>query len=68
MGALGRELFSYGKPAGYWILPFGMFIGLFIPIPFFIVHHYFKRLHGPGSRVAEIAKWFQWPIVLQYMG
>ncbi len=24
MGALGKELFTYGKPAGYWIIPFGM--------------------------------------------
>ncbi|KAF8156006.1 OPT oligopeptide transporter [Crassisporium funariophilum] len=24
MGALGKELFSIGKPAGYWIIPFAM--------------------------------------------
>lgn len=26
MGALGKELFSIGKPAGYWIIPFAMYV------------------------------------------
>ncbi len=26
MGALGKELFTYGKESGYWIIPFGMYV------------------------------------------
>jgi hypothetical protein len=25
MGAFGKDLFSIGKPAGYWIIPFAMY-------------------------------------------
>ncbi|KAG7452993.1 OPT oligopeptide transporter [Guyanagaster necrorhizus] len=64
MGALGKELFTYGKESGYWIIPFGMFIGLFCPIPFWLVHRYSK----PGSTLAKTTKYINVPIITLYIG
>ncbi|KAF7307796.1 OPT oligopeptide transporter [Mycena kentingensis (nom. inval.)] len=62
MGALGKELFAYGKP--YWLVPFAMFIGLFIPLPFWLVW----KLSGPESRLAKGVKYLNLPIILLYIG
>ncbi|KAF5371806.1 hypothetical protein D9758_003457 [Tetrapyrgos nigripes] len=62
MGAFGHELFTHGKM--YWMLPFGMFLGLFAPIPFWIVY----KLAKPESRLARCAKYFHMPVLLLYMG
>ncbi|PBK64499.1 OPT oligopeptide transporter [Armillaria solidipes] len=64
MGALGKELFTYGKESGYWIIPFGMFIGLFCPIPFWVIHRYSK----PGSTLAKTMKYINVPIITLYIG
>ncbi|KAK0227893.1 OPT oligopeptide transporter protein-domain-containing protein [Armillaria fumosa] len=64
MGALGKELFTYWKESGYWIIPFGMFIGLFCPIPFWVIHRYSK----PGSALAKTMKYIDIPIVTLYIG
>jgi hypothetical protein len=37
MGALGKELFTAGKP--YWLVPFGVVIGFFAPLPFWLGKH-----------------------------
>ena len=42
MGALGKELFTYGKP--YWLVPFAIFLGLFMPIPFWLAHRRWPKL------------------------
>ncbi|PBK87530.1 hypothetical protein ARMGADRAFT_1034741 [Armillaria gallica] len=63
-GALGKELFTYGKESGYWIIPFGMFIGLFCPIPFWVIHRYSK----PGSTLAKTMKYINVPIITLYIG
>ncbi|KAK0210275.1 OPT oligopeptide transporter protein-domain-containing protein [Desarmillaria ectypa] len=64
MGALGKELFTYGKESGYWIIPFGMFIGLFCPIPFWVIYRYSK----PESRLAKMMKYINVPIIALYIG
>ncbi|KJA17574.1 hypothetical protein HYPSUDRAFT_206043 [Hypholoma sublateritium FD-334 SS-4] len=64
MGAFGKDLFSIGKPSGYWIIPFAMFIGLFLPIPFWIVW----KLARPGSRLASAMKYVNVPIITLYIG
>ncbi|KAF9047508.1 OPT oligopeptide transporter protein-domain-containing protein [Panaeolus papilionaceus] len=64
MGALGKELFSIGKPSGYWIIPFAMFLGLFAPIPFWLVWRFSK----PGSWLGRSAKYLNIPIITLYMG
>ncbi|KAJ3901475.1 OPT oligopeptide transporter [Lentinula edodes] len=64
MGALGKELFTFGKPSGYWIIPFAMFIGIFIPFPFWIVYKYTKQ----GSWINRTMKYLNFPIILLYMG
>ncbi|KAK0228010.1 OPT oligopeptide transporter protein-domain-containing protein [Armillaria fumosa] len=64
MGALGKELFTYGKESRYWIIPFGMFIGLFCPIPFWVIHRYSK----PGSSLAKTMKYINVPIITLYIG
>ncbi|KAF8919170.1 OPT oligopeptide transporter protein-domain-containing protein [Mucidula mucida] len=64
MGALGKELFTYGKPAGYWIIPFGMVIGLLAPIPFWLVYHF----SNPESKLAKTMKYLNIPIITLYIG
>ncbi|KAF4600327.1 hypothetical protein EYR38_004952 [Pleurotus pulmonarius] len=64
MGALGKELFSLGKPAGYWIIPFGIVIGLFAPLPFWIVWKFSR----PGSRLSMTMEYINVPIVALYIG
>ncbi|KAJ3509706.1 hypothetical protein NLJ89_g5072 [Agrocybe chaxingu] len=64
MGAFGKELYSLGKPAGYWIIPFGMFIGLFMPLPFWIVW----KLAPPKSLLARTMKYVNVPVVALYIG
>jgi hypothetical protein len=61
MGALGKELFTFGKP--YWLVPFAVFIGLFMPIPFWFVHRY-----APQAKIATFAKYINTPIILLYIG
>ncbi|KAL0948807.1 hypothetical protein HGRIS_008935 [Hohenbuehelia grisea] len=64
MGALGKELFAFGKPAGYWIIPFGMFIGLFVPLPFWLVWKFSKK----GSLLSRTMEYINIPIITLYMG
>jgi hypothetical protein len=64
MGALGKELFSIGKPAGYWIIPFAMFLGLFAPIPFWLVFKIAKK----DSWLAKAMKYINVPIITLYIG
>ena len=62
MGALGKELFTYGKP--YWLVPFAIFLGLFMPIPFWLVHRFARK----DSFAARAAKYINTPIILLYIG
>jgi hypothetical protein len=64
MGARGKDLFSYGRESGYWIIPFAMFMGLFAPLPFWLTW----KIAGPRSRVGKIAKYFNLPIITLYIG
>lgn len=62
MGALGKELFTLGKP--YWLVPFAIFLGLFFPIPFWLLHHYTKK----GSWISRAAAYINTPIIALYIG
>ncbi|EIN12728.1 OPT oligopeptide transporter [Punctularia strigosozonata HHB-11173 SS5] len=62
MGALGKELFTAGKP--YWIVPFCVIVGLFVPLPFWLAHKYSKK----DGWVAKTAKFINTPIIAQYIG
>ncbi|KAJ7086088.1 OPT oligopeptide transporter [Mycena belliarum] len=62
MGALGKELFAFGKP--YWLIPFAMFLGLFIPLPFWLVW----KFSDPKSNLAKLMKYLNLPIILLYIG
>ncbi|KAJ7625378.1 OPT oligopeptide transporter protein-domain-containing protein [Mycena polygramma] len=62
MGALGKELFAFGKP--YWLIPFAMFLGLFIPLPFWLVW----KFSPPKSNLAKFMKYLNLPIILLYIG
>ncbi|KAJ7784362.1 OPT oligopeptide transporter protein-domain-containing protein [Mycena metata] len=62
MGALGKDLFSFGKP--YWLIPFAMFLGLFMPLPFWLVW----KFSDPKSRLAKFMKYLNLPIILLYIG
>lgn len=62
MGALGTDLFTYGKI--YWLVPFAIFIGLFMPVPFWLVHRFCKK----ESFIAKAAAYVNTPILLLYTG
>ncbi|KAH8083293.1 OPT oligopeptide transporter [Cristinia sonorae] len=62
MGALGKELFTLGKP--YWTVPFAIFLGLFFPIPFWLVHRYSRK----GSLVSKASAYINTPIIALYVG
>ncbi|KZV85364.1 OPT superfamily oligopeptide transporter [Exidia glandulosa HHB12029] len=66
MGALGKELFTFGNP--YWLVPFAMFMGLFMPIPFWVVHKLLKRKGLEESWLAKAAAYINTPILLLYIG
>ncbi|KAJ7816982.1 OPT oligopeptide transporter [Mycena olivaceomarginata] len=61
MGALGKELFAFGKP--YWLIPFAMFLGLFMPLPFWL-----WKFSDPKSKLAKFMKYLNLPIILLYIG
>lgn len=66
MGALGKELFTFGKP--YWLVPFAMFLGLWMPLPFWAAHRLLARKGLGGTWVARAAAYINTPILLLYIG
>ncbi|KAJ7510418.1 OPT oligopeptide transporter [Mycena galericulata] len=62
MGALGKELFAFGKP--YWLIPFAMFLGLFMPLPFWFAW----KMCDPKTTLARGLKYLNLPIILLYIG
>jgi hypothetical protein len=62
MGALGKELFTFGKQ--YWLIPFAVFMGLWMPIPFWAVYKYAPE----GSFVSRAAGYIHTPVLLLYIG
>ncbi|SCZ97542.1 BZ3500_MvSof-1268-A1-R1_Chr4-3g07240 [Microbotryum saponariae] len=41
-GALGKEM--YGPHNKYFLIPLGLLIGLFVPVPFYLGHRFFPKL------------------------
>ncbi|KZT33595.1 OPT superfamily oligopeptide transporter [Sistotremastrum suecicum HHB10207 ss-3] len=64
MGALVKELFVFGKP--YWLVPFSIFLGLFMPLPFFLLHKYVFK--GEQTKWGRLMRYMNTPIVLLYIG
>ncbi|KAK7683103.1 hypothetical protein QCA50_013776 [Cerrena zonata] len=62
MGALGKELFTVGKP--YWLVPLAIFLGFFLPIPFWLIHRYSKS----GSMISKVSAYINTPIIALYVG
>ncbi|EKM51095.1 uncharacterized protein PHACADRAFT_263059 [Phanerochaete carnosa HHB-10118-sp] len=62
MGALGKELFTIGKP--YWSVPFSIILGLFFPIPFWLLHRYTVKGTWLNRAAANVVT----PIVALYVG
>ncbi|KAF8524054.1 OPT oligopeptide transporter [Hysterangium stoloniferum] len=62
MGALVKELYTFGKP--YWLVPFSIFIGLFTPLPFYFMHKLAKK----GSFLSESMAYIHVPIIALYIG
>ena len=54
--------FTVGKP--YWLIPFAIIIGFFIPIPFWLIHRYSR----PDSTIAKAAAYINTPILALYVG
>ncbi|KAH9924206.1 OPT oligopeptide transporter [Fomitopsis serialis] len=62
LGALGTELYSVHKR--YDMLAFAIFIGLLLPVPFWLLHRYTK----PGTLVNRFASYVNMPIISLYVG
>jgi len=62
MGAFGHDLFTYDKQ--YWLVPFAIFIGFWLPVPFWIVYKFSPK----GSRLAKLMQYLDLPIILLYIG
>jgi OPT oligopeptide transporter protein len=62
MGAFSHDLFMVNQM--YWLLPFAIFIGFFLPIPFWIVY----KLSPKNSHVARLMQYLDLPIILLYLG
>ncbi|KAI5892031.1 OPT superfamily oligopeptide transporter [Schizophyllum commune H4-8] len=65
MGALGQELFTVGKPSGYWIIPFSTIIGFFIPLPFYLIWRFSPN---KKSWLARAARYINVPVLTLYIG
>lgn len=57
----GPARFTLGKP--YWLVPFAIFLGLFFPIPFWLVHKY----TAPGTWANRTSAYINTPIVASYV-
>ena len=62
MGALGKELFTFGKP--YYLVGLSFFIGLSFPIPFWFDYKLAKK----GSWISNAAEFINTPIISLYIG
>ncbi|KAL1746910.1 OPT oligopeptide transporter protein-domain-containing protein [Schizophyllum fasciatum] len=65
MGALGQELFTIGKPSGYWIIPFCTIVGFFVPLPFYLIWEFSPN---KKSWIARAARYINVPVLTLYMG
>lgn len=43
-GALAGHMYSPGRP--YFIIPISIVIGLFVPVPFYIAHKIWPKIHA----------------------
>lgn len=62
MGALVKDLYTFGKP--YWLVPFSIFIGLFTPLPFYFLH----KVLPQGSFLSRLMAYLHVPIIALYIG
>lgn len=62
MNQIFCDSFTLGKP--YWLIPFSIFFGFFLPIPFWLIHRYSK----PGSIISKVAAYINTPIIALYVG
>lgn len=62
LGALGKELFTFGK--AYYLIGFACFIGLIFPLPFWLAHKFAPR----GSWIQRAAAFVHTPIIALYIG
>lgn len=42
--ALAKGMYGMGRP--YFIIPISIVIGLFVPVPFWIAHKFFPKIHA----------------------
>ncbi|KAK3934581.1 OPT oligopeptide transporter protein-domain-containing protein [Diplogelasinospora grovesii] len=57
-GGAGNEIF--GRDGVYWMVPMGLFFGLFLPWPFWIGHKFFPRLRLDYINTFIITTWLGW--------
>ena len=57
-GGVGHQLFGAGGT--YILIPIGLAIGLFVPIPFWLAHKYWPKLRLNRINTSIIATWMGW--------
>lgn len=57
-GGVGPEVF--GINGTYYMVPIGLAIGIFVPIPFFILHKYWPKLRLNEINTFIISNWLGW--------
>ena len=57
-----QELYTFGKP--YWLIPFAIFLGLFMPMPFYFMYNLLPK----GSILAKSMAYLHVPIITLYIG
>lgn len=49
-----------GRDGEYWQVPMGLFYGLFVPIPFYLIHKYWPKLRADYINTFIICNWLGW--------
>ncbi|KAK3401320.1 OPT superfamily oligopeptide transporter [Sordaria brevicollis] len=57
-GGAANEIF--GRHGMYWMVPMGLFFGIFVPVPFWIAHQYFPKLNLNYFNTFIICTWLGW--------
>ncbi|ROV97875.1 hypothetical protein VSDG_04884 [Cytospora chrysosperma] len=50
----------FGRDGEYWQVPMGLFYGIFVPIPFYLVHKWWPKLRADYINSFIILNWLGW--------
>ncbi|KUI57842.1 Oligopeptide transporter 5 [Cytospora mali] len=50
----------FGRDGEYWQVPMGLFYGIFVPIPFYVIHKLWPKLRADYVNTFIILNWLGW--------